>query len=460
MHSRIDMHHCLRLTEILEVIFNFVFKSSTIIIFYSLPGVFPSSYTQDRRSVLNLALTCRAFRDPALNVLYSHLRDIQPLMSLISLLDETRPPVHTPKQFRSLVLCAARVQTLFVPYSNNTSYTFLLASAPKDALLFPKLRSLKWHDWRLTSIPTLNLFLPTLETLSLDVSNTPFCKAIISELYTAAPHLKALEFVGKVITIRDGLSEIESLLFSYPEGLTELSIPCCHISSGLLNVIAAWPRLQWLTFHLSFKSIPTVPCHVSQAFQALTHLHISCKDLRLFISFLHAFRILRMDSDTCSFGYPNLKTIQINARGCSPASIWSELLSLLTRTKLEHIILTEKCYCYNVKSRTAPPSFDFHTLLAHPTALADLKTLVLSPDHTSSIALTDTDILMLARTCPYLVVLDLGVRNTPVSLCALGILVRRCHELREVMLCVDAPLGALAAMALKKIEWVYNLTDA
>ncbi|KAG1748491.1 uncharacterized protein EDB91DRAFT_882079 [Suillus paluster] len=59
------------------------------------------------------------------------------------------------------------------------------------------------------------------------------------------------------------------------------------------------------------------------------------------------------------------------------------------------------------------------------------------------ITLTDADILTLARTCPCLVVLKLGMRNTPASLCALGFFVRRSHGLREVFLRVDARINAL-----------------
>ncbi|KAG1740239.1 uncharacterized protein EDB91DRAFT_1248566 [Suillus paluster] len=295
------------------------------------------------------------------------------------------------------------------------------------ALGFVKLRSLTWCDSDLTSILTLKLFLPTLEALSFKfyIDNEPFFKAVIPGLRTAAPRLKALEFRGMSPT-SDSTSEIESLLLSYPEGLTALSLPCCDISSSLLHHIAPWTRLQWLTLKLGHNSIPTVPFHAyaSQPFLALTHLHILCEDLGRFVSFLRAFQIIRMNSDTRSFGYPNLKQYII-----------------LTRTNLEHLILTESCHhqaCPNASS-----SFDLHPLLIDPTALADLKTLVISPVKSSSIALTDSDILILARTCPYLEILR--VCNTPVSLHALRILASCCRELCEVSLCLDARLDALGA---------------
>ncbi|KAG1748487.1 uncharacterized protein EDB91DRAFT_1344975 [Suillus paluster] len=420
-------------------------------IFYSLPELSPlaSPVIQDRRSVLNFALTCRAFRAPALNVLYSHLNEIGPLIKALpdELVHLREPSPVTPEQFHSLVPYATRVKILSKSYGHDdTAYELLVASAPKDTLLFPKLRSLTWWDCCLTSIPALRLFLSTLESLSLHLSDTSFLKAIIPDLHITAPYLKALAFVGFVETTEDSPSEIESLLLSYSEGLTKFSFTCYDIPSHLLDVIAAWPRLRWLTLELSYESIPPVPLHIPQPFQALNHLHISCDDLGLFMSFLRAFRILRMDSDTCSFGSPNLKTIQINALGCSSANIWSELLILLTRITLEHIIVTDGCRDQHTElhCHIEVSAFEFCSLLTHPTALVDLRTLVLSPNHASSIALNNADILTLARTCPYLEILDLGMSNTSVSLCTLGVLVRRCRELRKVFLCVDARLDSLA----------------
>ncbi|KAG1860608.1 hypothetical protein DFJ58DRAFT_268508 [Suillus subalutaceus] len=96
----------------------------------------------------------------------------------------------------------------------------------------------------------------------------------------------------------------------------------------------------------------------------------------------------------------------------------------------------------NCGSRYLPPSSEFYPLLAH-SSLADLSTLILSPARITSIILTDPDILTLTRTCPRLHILDLGSQNTPVSLHDLNVLVRRCHELCEVALRVDARVGSL-----------------
>ncbi|KAG2031889.1 hypothetical protein BDR03DRAFT_971475 [Suillus americanus] len=430
------MHQCLRVTEILEAIFYFVFNhKGRRFNSHLLPDLIPSPETQDRRSIFRLALTCRAFRDLALNILYSNLRNFWPLIL------SCRPSQfrHTPELFRPLVL-ASRIQILSQLCQDNTAYPSLRACAKQKSPLFPNLRSIAWRNCSLTCIPVFNLLLPTVEILSIDLSSS-FRKAIIPALPTSAPRLKSLELKGSLFMTDKNPSEIESLFMSYPGGLTELSLTCHwhDVPSTVLNVIAPWPSLRFLTLKLGFESIPTTPLRIPKPFAALTHLHISSDDnLVLFISFLLTFRILNFDSSKTTT--VNLKTIQFIAEGSSAANTWSQLLTSLTHTnaKLEHIILVEK----SSYEHHPHASFDFRLLLAHQ-SLTRLNILVLSPSRTSSITLTDADIITLARTCPHLHILDLGLRNTPVSLHALNILVRRCRELRQVSLCVDARADAL-----------------
>ncbi|KAG1886970.1 hypothetical protein F4604DRAFT_1719353 [Suillus subluteus] len=129
------MHQCLCVSEILEVIFYFVFNDrQRRFCSHLLPDLIPSPETQDRRSTFRLALTCRAFRDLALNVLYSHLRNLWPLIL------SSRPSMLHPDTFRPLVL-ASRVQILSQPRQDGNAYPSLLACAQKQAPLFPNLRS-------------------------------------------------------------------------------------------------------------------------------------------------------------------------------------------------------------------------------------------------------------------------------------------------------------------------------
>ncbi|KAG1731580.1 hypothetical protein EDB19DRAFT_1912482 [Suillus lakei] len=251
-------------------------------------------------------------------------------------------------------------------------YSLLLASATKDARLFPKLRSLAWSESRLASILALRLLLPTIETISLNVSNTRFTKAIVPDLRTAPRASKLLSLWAR-------------------SGLTELSLKCCAISNRSLGVIAGWPHLKWLTFRLGFNNQSIYP-----------HL----------ISFLRTFRMLLVDSGPRSFKYPNIKTLLVKGELCSLASIWSELVSLLTHTKLEHMTLAEPD-TYSLRPGHPPIFFELRPLLAHPTALTDIRTLVISTRRSMSIPLTDADILALARTCPHLNIPTKGCATPP-----------------------------------------------
>ncbi|KAG2367824.1 hypothetical protein BDR07DRAFT_1457659 [Suillus spraguei] len=195
------------------------------------------------------------------------------------------------------------------------------------------------------------LVLASLRGPLLDLSSS-FRKAIIPALPTSATRLKALEIKGSLFMTDKNPSEIESLLIDYPDGLTELSLTCHwrDVPSTVLNIIAPWPSLRSLTLKLGLKKVS------------------------------------------------------------SPASTWSLFLTSLAHTnaKLEHIILLKKSdYEY-----LSPSSFDFYPLLAHQ-SLTRLDTLVLSPDRTTSITLTDADILTLATTCPHLHILAWGCRIPP-----------------------------------------------
>ncbi|KIK34948.1 hypothetical protein CY34DRAFT_17364 [Suillus luteus UH-Slu-Lm8-n1] len=449
------MHRCLFIPDILFTIFSFVFNSKIVDLvnpgvkidrnFYSLPGLLPSLHCVDSPSLLHLALTCRVFCGPALNVLYSHLRDIQPVIKSLPQEFVLRPWVHSTSQSLFTLVChPARVKILdsFLEY-DHPAYPVILANALKNAPLFPNLRSLTWRNCQLNSIPALSLLLPTVENLSLTMS-TPFGEAVIPGLRTAAPRLKALELRGKLVTLDDPCS-IDSLVRSYdPEGLTQLSLRCCNMPSNLLHVIARWPCLKRLTLRLGLESIPKMPVQcVPPPFGALMDLHISCKDLGLIKSFLCACRMIGVHSDgkIYSLACTNLHRIQITAAHCSTASIWSELFSIAIHATLEDMIFAEKCNSICLTHS----SIEFHSLLKRATSLAKLKTLVLSPGPTLSIVLTDADILALTYTCPHLNFLDLGVRNTPVSLYSLDTLIRRCRELLQVSICVDAQLDSLGA---------------
>ncbi|KAG2033574.1 hypothetical protein BDR03DRAFT_664459 [Suillus americanus] len=79
------MHQCLCISEILEVIFYFVFNDNGRRFFPDLlPDLIPSPETQDRRSIFRLALACRGFRDLALNVLYSNPRNLGTLKFILT----------------------------------------------------------------------------------------------------------------------------------------------------------------------------------------------------------------------------------------------------------------------------------------------------------------------------------------------------------------------------------------
>ncbi|KAG1748490.1 uncharacterized protein EDB91DRAFT_882003 [Suillus paluster] len=157
------------------------------------------------------------------------------------------------------------------------------------------MRSLSWHDPRITSIPTLSLFLPTLETLSIDVSSASFCKAIIPHLHTAAPHLKAIGFDSFVDKTEQASRKLIRSLLSYLEGLTELSSDAV-ISQAACSMLS-------LRGHASNGSLSNWVSKASPLYLSIYHT-----------PFRHSLTCDLHISYTCHFGCLKLKTIHINAR--------------------------------------------------------------------------------------------------------------------------------------------------
>ncbi|KAG1835519.1 hypothetical protein EV424DRAFT_6518 [Suillus variegatus] len=118
-----------------------------------------------------------------------------------------------------------------------------------------------------------------------------------------------------------------------------------------------------------------MPLCAPQPFQALTHLHMSCESLSLFSSLLHSIS----GTNSGTSGCPNLKKFYNIALHCGPTGIWSELLTILTRIKLEHISIIEKCNSEPHPCYTGPTFFELHPFLARPTALVNIKTLLIFP---------------------------------------------------------------------------------
>ena len=78
------MHRALNIQEILHQIFqNFLPDSYVDALSYASHGPFdlPDEYGQS--TILNLALTCRAFKDPALDALWWAMDDLTPLLALL-----------------------------------------------------------------------------------------------------------------------------------------------------------------------------------------------------------------------------------------------------------------------------------------------------------------------------------------------------------------------------------------
>ncbi|KAG1749462.1 hypothetical protein EDB19DRAFT_142309 [Suillus lakei] len=157
------MHHALLVSEILVVIFahvNQILELSSI-----------SEISLARKSLAALATTCKAFHEPAMDVLWAELHQLEPLLGCVTRL---HPLIYrrgvrwdywakgveplSAHEGRQFLRHSARVRSLIIP---SDRLFHLLSVIPIEACVFPELQSLTWtRSRRRSSCKYLNLFLP------------------------------------------------------------------------------------------------------------------------------------------------------------------------------------------------------------------------------------------------------------------------------------------------------------
>ncbi|OJA18954.1 hypothetical protein AZE42_06037 [Rhizopogon vesiculosus] len=278
-------------------------------IFTTIDGAGEGSRDQRRESratIAAVARTCRAFKEPALDVLWKNIDGIKPLISRFpqGVVGKTaqgkltlgRPPFA--EEWKLLEQYARRVHSLTIKEFHldqiSDEVVQALVSTPSSALL-PNLRRLEWWDDRDCFFPLLRILLvPTIRSLTLrgyrSIRWDPsFAKsALLASIGARYPSVR--EF---------------NCTFDSEENSDVLSKAVCdwhelvHLETGVLNTqalahLASLPSLKSLSFtsynlaaDTQPQSIPiftskldavsiTVPSH--------SHLHRCLRNIRFFFS--------------------------------------------------------------------------------------------------------------------------------------------------------------------------------
>ncbi|KAH7924234.1 hypothetical protein BV22DRAFT_524876 [Leucogyrophana mollusca] len=443
------MHRCLCIPDILDVV------CSNICTPTYPPRYVPNSRVPDpwdslpqreaRTTLACLARTCRVFKDPALDALWSHLKSLEPLMRCLpedlwikdeaqsTILNYLRPML--PSDWAKFHNYAQRVRIMGP--QNNCSF-ILLNSAdvdvfrslrPKDCLL-PNLRELNWLGDGADYFEFLPLFLaPRLTCLRLSISSswktlnaaTPFIPAIP----LSCPHIKQFicpETDDETWGILEDIVPIVSSLVTQWHFLE-------HVDTGLLNQAA----MSHLSSLQSLKHLCSRPHGRSR------RGHVSAR----FSSNLKSFTLVSRKLEHCE------RYLEITHIPCAELILalgglfhMSEWQQFFTRLPLSippahlRILDFERC----ADQITIPMGWTLETF--RPLfAFGDLT--VLRAPRFCHVSFSDQDMQEMTSMWPHLQVLDLGTKpdwDFPFLVTLGGVLslLRNCRELRELGLAIDA----------------------
>ncbi|KIJ63279.1 hypothetical protein HYDPIDRAFT_41125 [Hydnomerulius pinastri MD-312] len=193
------MHDCFQIPEVVALISS---KISEEVFAFLSP---PERASEARVAVLSFARSCRAFKEPALDVLWSKLTSLEPLIRCLprDLWRRSSPggPLVIERalfaqDWETFHYYARRVRCLKVVTPPQIDISFLLAvSGSPSSSLLPNLTDLLWFDMSGVSSLLLRFFLgPSLQTLNLrGCRPTQLAQqAVIASLGRFCPSLRRL----------------------------------------------------------------------------------------------------------------------------------------------------------------------------------------------------------------------------------------------------------------------------
>ncbi|OJA13364.1 hypothetical protein AZE42_04504 [Rhizopogon vesiculosus] len=260
------VHVCLLPTEILLDIFTIIRDDEAFI------WMRPS---RDYSTIAALARTCRAFKEPALDVLWKNMDRLKPLISYLpegvkvatnGEMSLRRPPFA--EEWMIFSQYAHRIHSLTIYYAGLDEISDLVAEAlafAPSSVMLPNLRTLEWLDDRDSFFPLLRtLLVPTITSITLSArlwlpwKPSSSKSAVLASLGSRCPSIRKLHCVyGDSCEISDTVSDTVS---EAVRGYHKL----VHLTTGVLDAqalthLASLPSLKSLCFLLSHRAVDDIP---------------------------------------------------------------------------------------------------------------------------------------------------------------------------------------------------------
>ncbi|KAF8545789.1 hypothetical protein OG21DRAFT_1491919 [Imleria badia] len=443
------MHHALEIQEILLNI---------------LVHVYPSP------DLLALVRTCRAFKEPALDMLWAELDDLSPLVRCLpeashQLFPRTppeysfsRPPTQTEWDILSSYTRRIRSVRIFDLDNLAEKSVTILSNPPSSAPLFPNLRSLSC-EYTEAAKPLLHLPHPSLISLHVVFLNPRVYQNSLKSFPDSPPNIRRLCLHISRWYLEATLATIEPNYICRWKNLCSMICPDFALDVDTLAHLSHMPALTDLQFALS----ATFPVSDSPLFFSTLHqLRVQSESWQPISRLLSRTRIPAITKFAASVrDNPSREELRAFLAGASSAGG--------STIQIFDLYLWERCPNHG----RSEALFLFLEDLRPCMAFSNLCDLAFCVEW--NVSLTDAELLVLASAWPRLK--DLAINrsvgwNTRSGITPNGLvqLLHICPSLHRIALAVDTrgyteselpPSGSLANLALRPRPFSYmNVLDS
>ncbi|KAF8550680.1 hypothetical protein OG21DRAFT_1513704 [Imleria badia] len=478
------MHHALRLEEILLNIFGHCYSPS------------PINRQHVPHDLATLARTCRTFKEPALDILWTELVNLSPLVRCVPEASHRVHPGYKVGQFLVFIVkhryrCHIKWYSFTRPLQEaewdtirsyarrvrsirhcmkelNWDSVKTLFNPPTPDPMFPNLRVLCWEFVFITEIFPLmhHLAIPSLASLEISVvfGDVPPLHSFF-QLYffgDLCPNIKT--FRVRMLRPRVGFDECISGLVRRWRNLQDVYCSFVSLDSSTLLHLSRMPFLTNLSFTLNAVVVDHITSSASiLLFSKLRNLEIYSQPLELVSRLLPHIQL------------PIIESLAVYIDSCPLKHILRSHLVAVQNSCARHSLVSMQL------TQTPPTSSTDQRLERYLLTLDDLRPCMvfdqlrrLDINIASTVKVTDNDLLELASACPHLEYLLINEEwgwHTAGGITPDGLLqlLQRLGSLRHVCLAIDSrgytnisPALELAriAGAIPRIPLIVNVADS
>ncbi|KAF8441727.1 hypothetical protein L210DRAFT_441019 [Boletus edulis BED1] len=392
-------------------------------------------HCDSRADLPSLARTCRAFKEPALDVLWEELPSLSPLTRCLPEASNQLSPNDRRRSFSRpltgtewdiLQSYTRRIRRISdFRWGIDEKSIEILSNPPTTEPLFLNLRSLHCNYAGINSTHLLHLPFPSLITISVKFDNPHCFQHALKSFSESSPNISRL-----FLYVRQSDGAFNKLVSSCVCRWRNIQHLICPHTSLDMDALAHLSRMPALTL-LSFRQTATLPdCDSPLLFSNLLRLRLKSPSLDLISRFLSWIRL------------PAIRESSIITDNRPSGHELSSFLASLQTSNSSHTMKDLEWYQLFTPSNIVRSQAALLCLedLQPCMAFSNLRRIYF--DIECNVRLTDSDLLALASAWPYLEQLEINPGygwNTRGGITPNGLLqlLQKCRSLLRVVVAMD-----------------------